>query len=229
MEDFELQVFDPSSMERIKRAVYKIEQLVLSEQRENDLVQQPIQFFNDSGEDIPPFSMLRCMGTVKQATTGQLYFVVSKPNNAKPSRFPILFSGLEQVEDQKLGTAQPGPVFRVKTTAPSATRVGPKTSGWDAQASSSGNYAVIGTDAILTDTLCVLFDPLVTPHFLFTLLEDMDSNPNANATIFTMEDVELEDDEVQDPLGIFAELENGARGICVLQNGKYWILQAECP
>lgn len=229
MDDIQIQVFDPSSMERIIRAVQKIEQMFPGQAAESELFSQPVQFFNDSGETIPSFSMLRCMASVKQADTGQLYFVVSKPNNAKPSKYPILFSGLEYIDDQKLGTAQPGPVFRVKTTDPSATRVGPKTSGWDAQASSSGNYAVIGTDAILTDTLCVLFDPLVTPHFLFTLLEDMDSNPEANATIYTMEDVEVEDDEVQDPLGIFAELENGARGICVLQNGKYWILQAECP
>lgn len=70
---------------------------------------------------------------------------------------------------------------------------------------------------------------VATEHHLFTLTSDMDSG-TGQATIRDMDDsftIE-EDAPVLDPLGIFAELTEGARGICVLQLGKYYIIQAEC-
>ena len=65
-------------------------------------------------------------------------------------------------------------------------------------------------------------------HFLFTLAEDLIYS-GATATIRDMTDsVTIKSDVVRDPLGIFNGLMAGTRGICVLQNSQFYILQAEC-
>lgn len=69
---------------------------------------------------------------------------------------------------------------------------------------------------------------VATTHHLFTLTADMDAGIGI-AEISDMDDtVTIETAAVYDSLGIFAELAEGARGICVLQLGKYYIIQAEC-
>ncbi len=68
-------------------------------------------------------------------------------------------------------------------------------------------------------------------HFLFTLTEDMGyTTANlATATIRDMTDsVTIKTDIVRDPLGIFAALTSGARGICIMQDGRFYAIQAEC-
>lgn len=65
-------------------------------------------------------------------------------------------------------------------------------------------------------------------HYLFTLNEDMPEAGIAVATIRDMDDVEeIVVDFVRDPLGMFDVLEAGNRGICVLQNEKFYIIQAD--
>lgn len=69
-------------------------------------------------------------------------------------------------------------------------------------------------------------------HYLFTLTEAMGAVvPNqGSASIRGMDDlVAITTDYVLDPLGIFSVLGIGDRGICVLQNEKFYIVQAECP
>jgi hypothetical protein len=65
-------------------------------------------------------------------------------------------------------------------------------------------------------------------HFLFTLTEDLTYSA-ATANLRDMTDtIPIKTDLVRDPLGIFAGLSSGSRGICVLQDSKFYILQAEC-
>lgn len=70
---------------------------------------------------------------------------------------------------------------------------------------------------------------VATTHHLFTLTEDMGAGAGV-ADIHDMDDsITIEEgEEVLDPLGIFESLEEGVRGICILQLGKYYIIQAEC-
>ncbi len=70
---------------------------------------------------------------------------------------------------------------------------------------------------------------VATTHHLFTLTENMSAGSGV-ANIHDMDDSNTIEEGVVvlDPLGIFESLEEGARGICVLQLGKYYIIQAEC-
>jgi hypothetical protein len=65
-------------------------------------------------------------------------------------------------------------------------------------------------------------------HFIFQLLEDF-GNGNASALIYTMEGAPFDSSSVLDPLSIFAELKGGDRGICFLQYGIFYAIQAPCP
>lgn len=66
------------------------------------------------------------------------------------------------------------------------------------------------------------------PLFRFTLNADL-SGGFATADILDMNGTDLGfDADVNDPLGIFDELVNGDPGLCVFQNGEYWVIQAPC-
>ena len=52
----------------------------------------------------------------------------------------------------------------------------------------------------------------------------------ADADILEMDGTDTGlDDDVRDPLGIFSTLEAGDPGICFLQDGVYYAIQAPCP
>ncbi len=65
-------------------------------------------------------------------------------------------------------------------------------------------------------------------HFLFTLLADLDGGAAA-ASLTLMIGGSTFAATVLDPLDMFDALETGARGICISQAGKYYVIQAECP
>jgi len=68
--------------------------------------------------------------------------------------------------------------------------------------------------------------------FRFTLNEDMGGTTSlvADADIIRMGGGDTGiDAAVRDPDDYFSELTNGAKGLCVLQDGLYYIIQAECP
>ena len=63
----------------------------------------------------------------------------------------------------------------------------------------------------------------------FTLNEAWSSGV-ADADILEMDGTDTTTDaDVNDPLGIFADLGSGDAGICFLQGGAYWAIQAPCP
>jgi len=65
--------------------------------------------------------------------------------------------------------------------------------------------------------------------YRFTLNEDFVSGA-ADADILNMDGTDTTiDADVLDPLGIFATIGNGDAGLCLLQNGSYYIIQAPCP
>lgn len=67
-------------------------------------------------------------------------------------------------------------------------------------------------------------------HYLFTLLEGMGGTilNQGLASIRDMDDtVAITTQYVRDPLGMFDVLESTNRGICILQNEKFYIIQAD--
>jgi hypothetical protein len=63
----------------------------------------------------------------------------------------------------------------------------------------------------------------------FSLNANWSSNV-ADADILEMDGTDTGTDaDVEDPLGIFADLGNGDAGICFLQGGVYYVIQAPCP
>ena len=68
-----------------------------------------------------------------------------------------------------------------------------------------------------------------TTLYRFTLNEDFVSGV-ADADILEMDGTDTTiDADVLDPLGIFATIGNGDAGLCLLQNGSYYVIQAPCP
>lgn len=63
----------------------------------------------------------------------------------------------------------------------------------------------------------------------FTLNEAWSSGA-ADADILEMDGTDTGTDaDVLDPLGIFSTLGNGDAGLCILQGGSYYVIQAPCP
>lgn len=65
--------------------------------------------------------------------------------------------------------------------------------------------------------------------YRFTLNADLVSG-TADADIIEMDGTDTTwDRNVLDPLGIFSTLEAGDPGLCIKQNGKFYVIQAPCP
>ena len=65
--------------------------------------------------------------------------------------------------------------------------------------------------------------------YRFTLNANWSSG-SADADILEMTGADTGiDADVKDPLGIFADLGNGDAGLCLLQGGSYYVIQAPCP
>lgn len=68
--------------------------------------------------------------------------------------------------------------------------------------------------------------------FICRLNEPWSSNA-ADADIYTIDGSSYtdtgEDKTVYDPLGIFSSLTTDDYGLCLLQGGKYYLIQAPCP
>lgn len=65
--------------------------------------------------------------------------------------------------------------------------------------------------------------------YRFTLNANM-SGGSADADILEMDGTDTTiDADVEDPVNIFSTLESGDPGLCILQGGVYYIIQAPCP
>jgi hypothetical protein len=68
-----------------------------------------------------------------------------------------------------------------------------------------------------------------TSLFRFTLNASL-STGTADADILQMDGTDTGTDaDVLDPLGIFSSLTTGYPGLCIMQAGIYYVIQAPCP
>lgn len=185
-----------------------------------------IYFRNDSGGEVPAFACMEVTGTVEAGS--QNYITITKPTS---SALTYLFNGQAPVADGDYGTAQSGPVYRVYKNTGTVTegnRWAPTTSQWYLT-KGAGQFVVLGSDDIGTDAFRVMRDD-VARLYRFTLNATLASG-TADADILEMDGTDTNiDATVRDPLGIFAALTAvNSAGLCLYQDGKYYVIQAACP
>lgn len=146
-------IFTPEQCERIWKATKGFERLTdVSQDAFVPIADPPIYVRNDSGEVIPPYSIMQVSGT---AEDGKNYIKVIKPiNTATANTDRFLFSGPREIGIDEFSIAQSGPVYRVKkdaTTFVAGIRVGPVNGQWTIGKGSMFSY--LGDDAIGTDVV----------------------------------------------------------------------------
>lgn len=181
---------------------------------------------NDGASEIPAWGCVEVTGSVEVGD--QTYIKVVKPTS---SAVLYLFNGPAPVPVNKFGIAQKGPVYRVYKNTGTVTlgnRWKP-TSGQYYLTKGTGSFVVIGADNLGDDVFRVVRDD-VARLYRFTLNESL-ADGTADADILEMDGTDTGiDDTVRDPEGIFATLVTvGDSGLCLYQDGKYYVIQAPCP
>jgi hypothetical protein len=167
---------------------------------------------------------MEVVGTVDEISN---YVTVKKPTS---SGLLFLFNGPSEIEANGYGCAQSGPVFRCYKSTGTVTlgnRWAPTPSQWYLT-KGAGQFVVVGSDDIGTDVFRVVRDD-VARLYRFTLNASLASG-TADADILEMDGTDTGiDATVRDPLGIFVDLTTvGDAGLCLYQDGKYYVIQAPC-
>lgn len=113
---------------------------------------RPIYFKNDSGEAIPPYSIMHITGT--EEVGSQNFLKVAKFDDSVIGG-GFLFSNHNEIEDDGFGIAQPGPVYRMQgdgSTITAGKLWGPVDGEWTV-ADNGGPYLACGADDIADDVL----------------------------------------------------------------------------
>ena len=148
MPDEEYGVYSTYECQRIWKAVGAFERLNPSLLTPRDFIgQTPIYFYNDSGEVIPPFSIVQLTDTVDDE--GKVYYIGNKPivdAGGLDDRYVV--SGANEIAIGGYGAAQEGPIYRIKTTgSPNVgTRLGPDHNAWTA--TTGMMFSHLGNDVI---------------------------------------------------------------------------------
>jgi hypothetical protein len=117
----------------------------------------PIVVYNDSGETIPPYSIMQMTTALNEQ--GRNSINVKKPIDSTLLRCPMLINGHTEIASGGYGIAQNGPVYRIACGSLSfatGDRLGPTTGSWNAGLGSM--FAVIGTDEIDSGIAKAMFD-----------------------------------------------------------------------
>ena len=186
----------------------------------------PLLVKNTEANAIPAYGCMEVIGAVDE--DGKNYVTVKKPTS---SGLLFLFNGHYEIEASGYGSAQIGPVFRAYKSTGTVTlgnRWAPTPSQYYLT-KGAGQYVVIGADDIATDVFRVVRDD-VARLYRFTLNASLASG-TADADILEMDGTDTGiDATVRDPLGIFASLTAvNSAGLCLYQDGKYYVIQAACP
>ena len=193
----------------------------------------PIYIRNDSGLVVPPFACCQVTGTVEVG--GQNYLTIDQPADATGEGGWYVFNGIAEVEAaaDSYGIAYDGPLVRMLTDGSAITageRWQPMVNAWTVEPGGS-LFIASGEDDIEPDVMrAFIASTSETRLFRFTLNASLASG-TADADIIEMDGTDTGiDDDVLDPLGIFATLVTvGDAGLCLRQDGSYYVIQAECP
>ena len=129
----EIGYFTPSQADRVWRNALAFEKLAaVGAKTDRPITPTPISFVNKSGATIPPYGCIQITGT--EETGGRNYLQVKRPFDYAGVMGPFLINGDREVIADDFGTAQWGPIYRVKTdgtTLAVGTRIGPNASSFE--------------------------------------------------------------------------------------------------
>ena len=192
---------------------------------------------NTSGEAIPPFGCMQMVGTSEIG--GRNYLDVDQPADSDGTAGGFLFNGPNEIEIGGNGIGFAGPVVRALSdgTAVSAGQLwSPQATSWQIAPSASGLFRASGPDDIASNVIRVQVvggggggGESGAVLYRFTLNAAWTAGV-ADADILEMDGTDTTiDADVLDPLGIFASLGIDDPGLCLLQGGAYYVIQAPCP
>lgn len=129
----EIGYFTPTQADRVWRNALAFEKLAaVGAKTDRPITPTPISFVNKSGATIPPYGCIQITGT--EETGGRNYLQVKRPFDYAGVMGPFLINGDREVIADDFGTAQWGPIYRVKTdgtTLAVGTRIGPNASSFE--------------------------------------------------------------------------------------------------
>ena len=129
----EIGYFTPTQADRVWRNALAFERLAsVGAKTDRPITPTPISFVNKSGATIPPYGCIEITGT--EETGGRNYLQVKRPFDYAGVMGPFLINGDREVIADDFGTAQWGPIYRVKTdgtTLAVGTRIGPNASSFE--------------------------------------------------------------------------------------------------
>lgn len=182
---------------------------------------------NASGETMPAFGCGQITGTTTSG--GVTVVTVTKPTTTDGEY--LINSQFEIATGGNGWAYRFGTVIFTGTAASGIAEFRPVVSSWNI-AEGPGPFVIFGAHNVVSNGLIGRIRGGGDQLFGFNLTADMAANSGA-ADIEQLNGAStpsfLEESTVYDPYGIFASLVNGANGLCVLRNGKYYIIQAACP
>lgn len=152
----EIGYFTPTQADRVWRNALAFEKLAaVGAKTDRPITPTPISFVNKSGATIPPYGCIQITGT--EETGGRNYLQVKRPFDYAGVMGPFLINGDREVIADDFGTAQWGPIYRVKTdgtTLAVGTRIGPNASSFEV--GKGCLFTCCGADDIEEDVIRVI-------------------------------------------------------------------------
>ena len=152
----EIGYFTPSQADRVWRNALAFEKLAsVGAKTDRPITPTPISFVNKSGATIPPYGCVQITGT--EETGGRNYLQVKRPFDYAGVMGPFLINGDREVIADDFGTAQWGPIYRVKTdgtTLATGTRIGPTANSFEV--GKGCLFTCCGVDDIEEDVIRVI-------------------------------------------------------------------------
>lgn len=156
-----------TAQELIRAAAYLQRSGVLSPQRidvipssEPRIVEEPLQFINQSGGEIPRYACMQIIGTHELADRTVL--IADQPADTDGTSGGYLFNGHHAVADQAIGTAQRGRHVRAiaasGSTLTAGLRFAPVVGAWTIMADTSGFFVMAGADSLIDDGCKIFLD-----------------------------------------------------------------------
>lgn len=132
-----------------------------SMRRQPRLNEEPLQFINRSGEEIPRYGCMQITGIEEIGDRTML--VAEKPVDTDATAGPFVFNWHHAVPDGSAGTAQRDRVTRAITNG-DAIAAGdpwrPAVSAWTIEQNVTGQFRMIGEDSLVEDACWIFVDPL---------------------------------------------------------------------
>jgi hypothetical protein len=190
---------------------------------------------NDDATEAPPFACMQVIGTVEVGE--QNYLKVDKPIDGDGAGGWFVFNGPSAIPSGDFGVAYGGPLCRMLTDGSTVTAGetwGPVSGQWTIEPGGV-LFVAAGEDDIATDVMRGFFKGGGGGASLYAarMTENWTSR-QATCEIYTLDGandpVYVDDQEVYDPLSIFAALGvDDWLKVGLNPDGKYYVVAANCP